>query len=194
MLEIDPHRTALVLIDMQKGILAMPVEPHPAAQVVALGVRLAERVLEAGGTLALVRVAFSADQADRLSQPVDAPMRVPQGGLPADWSELAPELEGLGAQVGVTKRQWGAFHGTELDLQLRRRGVTTIVLAGIATNFGVEQTAREAYQHGYAVVIAEDACTSVGPDLHRFAIERILPRIARVRSSDAILAALAAAG
>ena len=94
----------------------------------------------------------------------------------------------------ITKRQQGAFHGTELDLQLRRRGVTTIVLAGIATNFGVEQTAREAYQHGYAVVIAEDACTSVGPDLHRFAIERILPRIARVRSSDEILAALPAAG
>jgi nicotinamidase-related amidase len=90
----------------------------------------------------------------------------------------------------ITKRQWGAFHGTELDLQLRRRGVATIVLAGISTNFGVESTAREAWQHGYAVVVAEDACTSSAPDLHKFAIEKILPRIARVRDTATILRAL----
>ncbi len=193
MLDLDPRRTALVLVDVQKGVLAMPLAPYSATEIVARTAHLAESCLAAGTTVALVRVAFADDQADRLSQPTDVPMRLPPGGLPADWADLAPELDGLAAQVRITKRQQGAFHGTELDLQLRRRGVGTVVLAGIATNFGVEQTAREAYQHGYAVLIAEDACTSLGEDLHRFSIERILPRVARVRSSEEILAALAAA-
>ena len=58
----------------------------------------------------------------------------------------------------ITKRQWGAFHGTELDLQLRRRGIRCIVLGGIATNIGVESTARAALELGYELVIAEDMC------------------------------------
>src|SRR6185295_13028044 len=103
------------------------------------------------------------------------------------------DLAGGLAQPGdlrITKRQWSAFYGTELDLQLRRRGITTIVLGGIATNFGVESTARDAWQHNYAVVIAEDASTSLGADLHRFAVEKLLPRVARVRSTQEIIEAV----
>jgi nicotinamidase-related amidase len=125
-----------------------------------------------------------------LQQPVDAPMPAPPGGIPADWADFAPEIAALRAGVIITKRQWGAFHGTELDLQLRRRGITTIVLGGIATNFGVESTAREAWQHAYAVVVAEDACTSMDADMHQFSVGKILPRLARVRTTDEVLAAL----
>jgi nicotinamidase-related amidase len=85
--------------------------------------------------------------------------------------------------VLITKRQWGAFHGTELDLQLRRRGVGTMVLAGIATNFGVESTARQAWEHGYSVVIAEDATSSYSAEMHNFAVKFIFPRISRVVES-----------
>jgi nicotinamidase-related amidase len=138
-------------------------------------------------------VAFAADNADRLRQPVDAAMPVPPGGMPAEWSEFVPDVEALHADVIITKRQWSAFHGTELDLQLRRRGVDTILLGGVATNFGVESTARDAWQHSYSVVLAEDATTSNGPDMHKFAVERILPRVARIRSTDEIVAALEAA-
>ena len=122
--------------------------------------------------------------------PVDAPMKRPPGGFPAGWSGFVPEIAALPGAIEITKRQWSAFHGTELDLQLRRRGIKTIVLCGIATNFGVEQTAREAWQHGYAVVIAEDATATTDAELHRVAIEKILPRIARVRSTAEILQAL----
>ena len=72
----------------------------------------------------------------------------------------------------ITKHNWGAFYGTELDLQLRRRGVGTIVLGGIATNFGVESTARDAYERNYALVLAEDAMTSMSADLHALAVEK----------------------
>jgi nicotinamidase-related amidase len=117
-------------------------------------------------------------------------MAVPPGGLPPDWAEFTEEIAALRSDVVITKRQWGAFYGTELDLQLRRRGITTIILCGIATNFGVEQTAREAWQHGYGVVIPEDACTSIDSAMHQFAVERLLPRVARVRSTASVLAAL----
>ncbi len=190
MLALNPKSTALVTIDLQKGILAMPLAPHSAAQVVDYSARLGARLKQAGGVVAPVHVAFSPDGADRLRQEVDRPN--PTASLPPDWSELVPEIVALHADFVIVKRQWGAFHGTELDLQLRRRGVDTIVLTGVATNFGVESTAREAWQHGYSVVVAEDAVSSLGEASHKFSIETILPRIARVRSSAEILAVLPA--
>ncbi len=138
--------------------------------------------------MAPVHVAFSPDGADRLRQAVDS--AYPTAPLPADWSDFVPEIALLRADFVIVKRQWGAFHGTELDLQLRRRGVDTIVLTGVATNFGVESTAREAWQYGYSVLVAEDAVSSVGEAMHKFSIENILPRLARIRSTEEILAAL----
>lgn len=187
---LDPRTTALVLIDLQKGIVGMPVAPHNAAQVIEKSAALGRRFDEVGATVVCVHVAFASTSADRLKQPVDASMAAPPGGLPPDYSDFAPEIAALRADVIITKRQWGAFYGTELDLQLRRRGISTIVLGGIATNFGVESTAREAWQHNYAVVVAADACSSMAPDMHQFSIEKILPRVARVRSTSEILAAL----
>jgi nicotinamidase-related amidase len=187
---LDARTTAVVLIDVQSGTLAMPLAPYDGAVIVANAARLATRAQAAGSLLVLVRVAFSAGYADRLQQPVDVPLAVPPGGLPAGWSELAPPLAALTPDVAIVKRQWSAFHGTELDLQLRRRGIARVVLGGLMTNFGVESTARDAYQHNYAVIVAEDACASFAADLHRFAIAHTLPRISQVRSTDTILAAL----
>ena len=110
----------------------------------------------------------------------------------ADFAEFPPEIAAIPADLTITKRQWSAFFGTELDLQLRRRGITTVVLGGIATNFGIESTARDAWFQNYAVVVAEDAASSLDAELHRFSIEKILPRLARVRSTAEIVAALAA--
>ena len=137
-LSLDPRTTALVLIDLQQGVLSMPLSPYGAPQIIERSVRLGRRIRDAGGIVVLVNVAFASGFADRLNLPVDAPQPAAPGGLPPDWSEFAPEVAALPGDVLVTKRQWGAFHGTELDLQLRRRGITTIVLGGIATNFGVE--------------------------------------------------------
>jgi nicotinamidase-related amidase len=189
MFSLNPKSTALVLIDLQKGILARPLAPHGAAEVIENSVRLGTALSRAGGVVTPVHVAFSPDGADRLRQEVDRPN--PSAPLAADWSDLVPEIVALPANFVIVKRQWGAFHGTELDLQLRRRGVDTIVLTGVATNFGVESTAREAWQHGYSVVVAEDAVSSMAEAMHKFSIEAILPRIARIRSTAEILAALA---
>ena len=182
---LAPATTALVLVDLQKGIVAMPLAPRPGAEVVEAGMRLARRFRAAGAPVVLVNVAFAPDMGDAPRQVVDRPMGRPPGGLPADWSHI---VEGLAeaSDIRVTKHQWGAFYGTDLDVQLRRRGIRTVVIGGIATNMGVESTARQAHEHGYEVVIAEDATTSRAAEMHDFAVSSIFPLIARVSAVDAI--------
>ncbi|WP_158815309.1 hydrolase [Methylocapsa sp. S129] len=182
MITLNPQTTALVLIDLQNGIVGVPLAPRTGAEVLAGGSELARRFRAAGALVVLVRVDWSPDSADALRRLVDQSMPRPADGLPAGWSDLAEGLAGPG-DILIVKRQSGAFHGTELDLQLRRRGVRTIVLGGIATNFGVESTARQAWEHGYDLVLVEDAVASLSAEMHAFSIEKIIPRIGRVASS-----------
>ena len=176
MTPFDPRTTALILIDLQQGIVAGDKGPHSAEAVVAAGKTLADRFRAAGAPVVLVHVGFTPDTMP--SQRVDRPS-LPAGGTPSEFSVLVDGLQQDGDSV-VLKRHWGAFTGTDLDLRLRRRGVKTVVIAGIATNFGVESTARTAWELSYDVVIVEDACTSRSAALHDFAIRHILPQIARV--------------
>jgi nicotinamidase-related amidase len=185
---LDAKQTALVLIDLQKGILGRQTEPHSASGVLARSVRLAERFRAAGGLVVLVRVSFSPDGRDRLTQPTDEAS--PAGATPPGWDEISPDLSRDPKDIVITKRQWGAFYGTQLDLQLRRRGITTIVIGGIATNFGVESTARDAFEHGYALVFVEDAMAGLSSDAHSFAVKTIFPRLGRVRSTEDVLKAM----
>ncbi|MEW6643821.1 MAG: hydrolase [Pseudomonadota bacterium] len=186
MLTLPAATTALILIDLQKGIFALPTEPRPAEAVLARGQALAQRFRAVKAPVVLVNVAFSPDFGDALKAPVDVPMQLPAGGLPPGWSDLAGGLAEL-TDIRITKRQWGAFYGTELDLQLRRRGVTTVVIGGISTNIGVESTARAAHEHGYAVVLAEDATASRSAAMHAFAFEHIFPLLGRVAQADDIV-------
>jgi NAD(P)-dependent dehydrogenase (short-subunit alcohol dehydrogenase family)/nicotinamidase-related amidase len=186
---LDPRTTALVLVDLQKGILGFPLAPHSGAAVLKAGAQLAKRFRAAGATVVLTRVTWSRNFADALQQPVDRPLPGP-AELPSGWSDFPTELEENAGDIIITKRQWGAFHGTELDLQLRRRGIKTIVLGGIATNMGVESTARQAWEHGYEIVFADDAISSINPELHSFAMQSIFPIIGRVRRGADIMASV----
>jgi nicotinamidase-related amidase len=187
-LVLQPKQTALVLIDLQKGILGRQTAPHSASDVLARSVRLAERFRATGGLVVLVHVSFSPDGGDRLTQPTDEPP--PPAAAQPGWDEISPVLGPDPADIVITKRQWGAFYGTQLELQLRRRGITTIAIAGIATNFGVESTARDAYELGYALVFVEDAMAGLTSAAHAFAVSTIFPRIGRIRSTEEVLAAL----
>jgi nicotinamidase-related amidase len=191
-LKLDARTTALVLIDLQRGIAGRTTAPHAAKDVIANAARLAAGCRRAGALVVLVRVAFAPDGRDRLAPRAD---EAGWGGQtpPPDFSELVAELGRQEGDLVVTKRQWGAFYGTELDLELRRRGVRTILLGGIATNFGVESTARDAYERGYEQVFVEDAMAGMSAEAHQFAVTTIFPRIGRVRSTEEALAALAKA-
>jgi len=183
-LEFDPKSTALVLIDLQNGIVGRTLAPYSASEIVARAAGLADSLRAAGSTVVYVRV----DVADVLRLPVEAPMRDPKAPPPPpSASQIVPES---GYQVGdllITKRQWGAFYGTELDQQLRRRRVQTIILGGIATNFGVESTARAAFDRGYELIFVEDAMSSLSAATHDFAVQNIFPRMGRVRKAEDVL-------
>jgi nicotinamidase-related amidase len=181
-MQLDPKRTALVLIDLQKLVLAMPLAPHSAAAVYERSMRLAQRFHAVKAPVVWVRVSFSPDLADAPVVPVDQPTNY--AAMPPGWDEF-PEPPGPSVLV-ITKRQWGAFYGTELDLQLRRRGVRCIVLGGVATHIGVESTARCAAEYGYELVISEDLCSSLSAETHAFSFNHVFPRIARITASDDI--------
>jgi nicotinamidase-related amidase len=187
-LNLDRGRTALVLIDLQKGIVAFPAEPHTSDEVVAQAARLAETFRRISAPVFLVHVVRSLDGGDALRMPVDEPM--PIRDVPSDFADIVPELGPQPGDLVIAKRQWGAFYGTDLDLQLRRRGVKTIVLGGISTNYGVESTARDAYERGYEIVFVEDAMSARSASDHAFALTRIFPRIGRVSSAEAVVADL----
>ena len=190
-LELEPRRTAIVVMDLQKGIVVLPAAPHSAANVVARSNELLAAARSAGAQAVLVHVGRSPDGGDALKMAVDKPMHT-GAPPPPDWSEFVPELDRQPGDIVILKRQWGAFYGTELDLQLRRRGIKTIILCGIATPFAVESTARDAYERGYELVFAEDAMAGRNAESHGNSIAYIFPLIGRVRSTEEIVAALGA--
>jgi nicotinamidase-related amidase len=184
---LDPSTTALVLIDLQHGITALDLAPHPAAQVVANCARLAEAYRSRGAAVVYVRVALgemAAHQTDVVS--------AHPASLPPNACQIVPEAGMQPGDTLVTKRQWGAFYATELDQVLRRRGIKTLVMAGIATNIGVESTARAAFDQGYDLVFAEDAMSTFSAEMQDFALTKIFPRMGRVRSTEQLLTGLTA--
>lgn len=184
-MQLDPARTALVSIDLQQGVVGRELAPRSGEQIIAGTRSLAERFRRAGALVVNVRVSWHDDLGDTPPTNVDEPLQLPEGGVPVDFVRFVDGVMQPG-DLEIVKRQWGAFHGTELDLQLRRRCISTLVIGGIATNFGVESTVRDAWEHGYDVVVPEDLCATMSKPLHDLAIENIFPRLARVTRADAL--------
>jgi nicotinamidase-related amidase len=171
---------ALVVIDLQKGIVALPTV-HPAGEIIDRVARLAHAFRNRGLPVVLVNVMGTAPGR------TDAGATAATVTRPPDWAELVSELEPQSGDYLVTKQRWGAFHGTSLDEYLRGRGVTQIVLTGVATSIGVESTARSAHDLGYNVVLITDAMTDRSAEAHRHAIERIFPRLGESGTTGDVL-------
>jgi nicotinamidase-related amidase len=176
---LDP-RAALVVIDLQKGVLGMAVA-HPAGEIVERSAALARAFRARGLPVVWVTVSGRAPGRTALQR---------QFARPAGWDELADELGAEAGDFRVTKLQVGAFYGTPLELILRRAGVTQIFLTGIATTSGVEATARAAYDHGFNVVAVADAMTDGDAEAHRHAIERQFPKFSEVATTGEVIALL----
>jgi nicotinamidase-related amidase len=181
---LDPS-TALVVIDLQKGIVALPPE-KTAAAVIANAGRLAHAFRAQNRPVVLVTVVGGAPGRTDFSHA--------GGELPADFADLSPELGARPDDILVNKRTWGAFGSTDLHEQLANRGITQIVLCGIATSMGVESTARFAHEYGYNVLIARDAVADGDPAAHAHSIQTIFPMLAQVRDTAEILAGLTELG
>jgi nicotinamidase-related amidase len=169
---------ALIVIDLQKGIVAMPTA-HPSGQIVAHAAQLAQAFRKRGLPIVLVNVAGAS--------PGRTDAGAPKFAFPADWMEIVPELQPQPGDCLITKHRWGAFIGTSLDNYLRQRGVTQVILAGVATSIGVESTARSAYDHGYNVVLVVDAMTDRDADAHSNSVARIFPRLGETANAAEVL-------
>ena len=176
---------ALVVIDLQKGIVDLPTV-HPSSEIVSRSAQLAQAFRERGLPVVLVNVA------GRAPGRTDAGIR--NYAFPPDWTELVPELKQQPSDLLVTKHRVGAFLGTSLDELLRARGVTQIFLAGVSTSGGVESTARSAYDLGYHVVFVSDAMTDMNEDAHSKRVEIMFPRLGEVETTDGVLKVLASGG
>jgi nicotinamidase-related amidase len=183
---LDPA-TALVLIDLQQGITALPTA-HPADDIVLCGAALAAAFREHHLLVVATRVGFSADGGDVVRTRTAANTSMVTFG--ADGTVLRPELRLDENDIVITKRGWNAFYGTELDLQLRRRGITGIVLAGISTSVGVESAARAAVERDYQLTIVTDAITDTHLGAHANSLDVIFPTIAELATTDEVIAAL----
>ncbi len=104
--------------------------------------------------------------------------------------DFVDEIKPTQRDIVLTDRQWGAFYGTELDLQLRRRKIDTIVLCGVITNMGVETTARDAHQYGYNQVFVIDAMAASSKDEHEASIKYVFPKIGLLRTTNEIMSAM----
>ncbi len=169
---------ALVVIDLQKGIVGLPTV-HPVGEIISRAAQLAHAFREKGLPVVLVHVTARAPGRTDAGPPNFSP--------PANWSELVPELEPGPADLVLSKQRWGAFLGTDLDGYLRQKGVTQVVIAGIATSAGVESTARSAYDLGYNVVLVTDAMTDRDAEVHRLSVEKVFPRLAETDTTARIL-------
>jgi nicotinamidase-related amidase len=174
---IDP-KIALIVIDLQEGIVSLPTV-HPVAEVVARAGALANAFRRHRLPVVLVNVDASApgrtEQTRRTAE------------FPAGWTDLVPELNRQPQDHLVTKRSWGAFTNTGLEAHLKAHGVTQVVIAGVSTSAGVESTAREAYALGFNVVLAVDAMTDMNLDAHGNSVARIFPRLGETGTTREML-------
>ncbi len=174
---LDP-KTALIVIDLQKGIVSLPAA-HPTADVVKHVSALAEAFRRQSLPVVLVNVAGQA--------PGRAEQKFRVAELPAGWTDLVPELNRQPGDHTVTKQTWGAFTNTGLAEHLKQLGVTQVVIAGIATSAGVESTARQAHEHGFHVTLAVDAMTDMHLDAHLNSVTRIFPRLGETGTTEEII-------
>ena len=185
-LKLAGRTCALVMIDLQASNAGLPFQPHSFAAVVHNANVVAAAVRASGGLVAHTHVRM----AEMLDLPADEPLPNPP---PApDGSAFAADAGPAAGDVVVTKRQWGAFYATDLDQTLRRRGIGTLLIGGVATEFGVESTVRDAYDRGYRLVFVEDAISGAAQGTSAVLMNELFPHMGHVRSSAEVVAALAA--
>lgn len=180
---IDYSKTALILVDLQKGIVALEGHPYSTLQVVENANRLIKQFRQNNGFIAFVHVAFL-DGKDKLRP--NAMFELPDESDPT-FSDFPVELDKRPEDYVVTKRHFSAFFGTDLDLQLRRRKIDTVVIGGISTHMGVDSTARDAYQYGYNQYFITDMMTAQQEVLHTFPVEHVFPVMGQTLTTDEFL-------
>jgi nicotinamidase-related amidase len=188
---IDPKTTALLVMDYQPLVLGMLGDSEALLARVGEAIRVTR---SHGAHVGYVRVAF--DDADYAAVPPHsqfAPFLKTMGkGFHNDAPATAvhDDIAALPGDIVVRKTRVGAFSTTDLDRQLKERGIVTLLLAGIATSGVVLSTVRDAADRDYQVFVVADAGADRDPDVHEFLIGKVFPsqaHIVRVADLDQML-------
>jgi nicotinamidase-related amidase len=180
---LDPN-TALLVVDLQKGIVGPPPFAQPMGAVVERAMALLDAFRTERRPVVLINVAGGAP--GRTEQP-----RRQMDVIPKDFIDFIPELDPQPDDIVVTKRTWGAFASTDLEQRLRAIGVTQVIILGVATGTGVEATARQAYEAGFNVTLAIDAMIDPRPEAHDYSLRNVFPRLGETGTSQEIIDLLA---
>ncbi len=178
---LDPN-IALIVVDLQKGIVNGNFI-HPIGGVVDQTRALIDAFRAKNLPVVLVNVAGRAP--GRTEQGPRSSLTFAEG-----WTDLLPQLDRQPSDIAVTKRSWGAFATTNIEAQLKARGVTHVVVTGVATSVGVEATARQAYEQGFNVTLALDAMTDMREEAHEYCIRIVFPRLGETGSTQEIISLL----
>jgi nicotinamidase-related amidase len=190
MVTVIDKNTALVLIDLQKGIVGMPLA-LPVQPVLDNATKLVTAFREANLPIVIVNVNPVGATWTKVRIQATSPASTQTPEEAAAWLktfiEIIPEIGATEQDIYITKRTWNAFYGTPLHEELQKRNITGIVLAGISTSIGVEGTARNATELGYNISIVEDALNDSNAAAHAHSLQNIFPRIAEIDTTDAII-------
>lgn len=181
MSELDPKRTALLVMDYQPGILERVEDPDALAAKARTAI---DTLREAGATIGYVRVAFTDEELEAMSETAGMARvkAMPAGSMAADSpaTQVDERVAPADGDIVVRKVRVGAFGTTDLDEQLRARGVDTLVLAGISTSGVLLSTVRDGYDRDYRLLVLADASADPQPGVHEFLTETLFPRQAEV--------------
>lgn len=196
---IDPVRTALIVIDIQvdfaapHGLLGRAgVDLAPAEAAIDRIEGLIAAARKAGAAVGFMRVVTSPETdstalktyMERKGQPGGGAIcRTDDGG--ADYYRVTPEP----GDIEIEKLLFDSFHGTDLEGQLRARGVDTLVVTGVSTDCCVDQTVRAAFHRDFHVFVVSDACAAYEPDMHTGTLNVLDKNCALLTTSDAVAAA-----
>ena len=188
---VTPKTSALLVMDYQPGILGRVTD---AGALVARAADAIATVRRAGGHVGYVRVAFTDDDLAAISPRNKMAAHIASAGaaMRADAPETQVDSR-IAPQTGdivVRKSRVGAFSTTDLAAQLRERGITTLILAGVSTSGVVLSTVRDAADHDYRLLVLSDACADFDDEVHRVLMERVFPRQADVIEVTDLAAAL----
>jgi nicotinamidase-related amidase len=178
---IDPKTTALLVMDFQPLVLGMLSDSESLLARAGEAIRVARA---RGAHVGYVRVAF--DDADYDAVPPHsqfAPFLKTLGkGFHSDAPATAVhgDLAPAPGDIIVRKTRIGAFSTTDLDRQLKGRGIVTLLLAGISTSGVILSTVRDAADRDYHVFVVADASADPELDVHQFLIEKVLPAQAKL--------------
>jgi nicotinamidase-related amidase len=175
--------TALILIDLQKGIAGYATA-KPFSEILENSAKLVAAFRKAG--LPIVVVNVNPAGAKWMSTRKE-PSTMPARQFKEDWLEIVPEIKTQPDDIFITKHTWGAFYETALNEELEKRNVTGIVIGGVSTSIGVEGTARQASELGYNITFAKDAMTDMFAGAHENSIQYIFPRMGEIDDTDKII-------